>query len=149
MAIDFTKSSKEIVVAKINEAHSTTVAAADVTITLAGDNVTPACTLTVAGTTSSPFKGSKDIAFTRLQFSALGTRISALTGSTVTAGYLIAGVNDIYGINLSLSEVTIDGTSYAAGDNIDMSAKTSFTIAAKSSLLWVGSMVVGFRNTQA
>jgi hypothetical protein len=149
MAIDFTKSSKEIVVAHINALHGTAVAAADVNIALTGDNVTPACTLTVTGPTSSPFKGSKDIAFTRLLFSALGTRVSALTGSTVTAGYLIAGVNDIYGINLSLSEVTIDGVSYSSGDNINMSAKSSFTIAAKSSLLWVGSMVIGFRNTQA
>lgn len=147
MTIDFTKSSKEIVVGVINDTQSTTVLADEVNIAVVGNDATAACTLQITGVSGKPYKGSKSVSFTRTQLSSLGVGISSLTGSNVTAGYLISGVNAIYGINLSADEVTIDGTSYASGANINMAGKASFTLAAKSSLLWVGSVVVGFRPT--
>lgn len=148
MPADFSKPSKEIVVAAINAAQSTNVLPDEVSIsvTASSDSAT-AVTLLIAGVTYKPYKGSKSVSFNRILLSALGVGISPLTGSTVTAGYLVSGVNAIYGINLSMSEVTIDGVSYQSTDNINMAGKNTFVIAAKSSLLWAGSMIIGFRPT--
>lgn len=148
---NFRKDSLNIVLDLLNEQNGTTFTPAHLAITHVGDGNTKPTVMHVQAKTGSGYGGSVDMNYNRILLNEVPSIVEDITEvDAITADQLVADINTRYGLNISLSEITVDGAEVTpgAGAPIDLEFDriTEVNISAKGnkSLVWVGDVNVRY-----